>query len=205
MEGEKDQMEAALGELKIAFEAVTVACVHYEPFQGRETDLDVADAFLEQFSVEYITALKKGKRCLKGESDANTGSAMSNNNNFNEVASWLTMPKVSVGTYDGNRFGYPAFIKVFQQSVKGITDDEMKMIQLFDCTKGAVKTAIQPCVFSDNGFEEALNVIKKRFGDAALIIEAILGELQISTPAKTPTELRQLTDELQNGTATIQE
>ena len=112
-------MEAALAEVKVAFNELTKACVDYETFLSKETDLDAADAFLEQCRQDYITVLRKGNHWLKGDSGSNTPTATSSKNDLAEVASLLAMPKLSVATYDGNPVGYPSFIKVFEQSVKG--------------------------------------------------------------------------------------
>ena len=177
-------MKAALGELKAAFDGFNEACVGYEQYLVKETDLDAADAFLEQGRLEYITTLRKGNLWMKGESDDHEASKMTEKSDMSEITSLLAMPKLDVGTYDGNPVGYPAFMKIFEQSVKGISDNE---IRLLDCTTGAAKRAIQPCVFSNSGYAEALGILKKSFGDSALIVEATLGELHVNTPTRTPT------------------
>ena len=131
-EGEINQVKAALGELRAAFDGFSDACVSYEQFLVKETDLDAADAFLEQGRLEYIAALRKGNLWIKGESDEHEASKMTEKNDMSEIASLLAMPKLDVGTYDGNPVGYPAFMKIFKQSVKGISDNEMKLIHLLD-------------------------------------------------------------------------
>ena len=155
----------------------------------KETDLDAADAFLEQGGLEYITALRKGNLWMKGESDDHEASKMTEKNDMSEIALLLVMPKLDVGSYDGNPVGYPTFMKIFEQLVKEISENEMKLIRLLDYTTGAVKRAIQPCIFSNSGYAEALGILKKRFRDSALIVEVTFGEMHVNTPARTPIEL----------------
>ena len=63
-EGDNDQVEAALAELKSAFDELSEACVSYETFLTKEADLDVADAFLEQARGEHITKGTQRRSCL---------------------------------------------------------------------------------------------------------------------------------------------
>ena len=113
----------------------------------------------------------------------------------------LSLPGMEIQKLDGNPLNYYNFNAVFDECVhKPISDCQMKLIRLFQFTTGDANYAIRACVSvgGSEGYSEARDIPKKRFGNDHIVPTTLLNELRDGRNVRTPTDLLKLSDDLGN-------
>ena len=97
------------------------------------------------------------------------------------------MPKLKLPEFRGDPHEWQSFWQSFESSVhnrcyKGI--DKMKFLMM--CLFGEAKDAISDIKLSNENYEIALGILKKRFGDKDVLIESLEADLLQLQPARDP-------------------
>ena len=119
----------------------------------------------------------------------------------------LNAPKVKIDTFTGNPLDYSVFMSVFNWLV-GKTDlsAESELTRLIQCTAGEAKMAIKNCalVVGQVGYDQAIYLLKKRFGNPNLISRSVIDNL-VSGKNVSPKDLAQLADNIQIAYTTLKQ
>jgi hypothetical protein len=89
------------------------------------------------------------------------------------------LPKLIIPPYNGNALAWPKWSGLFWSTVgrSTMTDDE-KMIRLKSSLTGKAETAISNLDYDGRYFQEAWNILKRKFGQAHVLVGAQLEGLQ---------------------------
>ena len=175
-------------------------------------DIEESDSYFFQVQLGYIEALKASKGWLrsisevKAEPEEEAKAAPSAASDAKEFMSMINLPKVELEPFDGDPLQYHTFFAVFKESVDDVLPDgRTKLNRLLQYTCGAAKTAIRSCSLlgGDEGYEQARDILKRRFGNPHVIAEKIISGLKHGKPIKSPSDLQSLSDELTSSQATL--
>ncbi|VDP93970.1 unnamed protein product [Echinostoma caproni] len=84
----------------------------------------------------------------------------------------INLPKRDLVTFEGDPARYWLFMRCFEANVlKSTTDPTIRLSYLVQYCSGEAKRAIESCLILDpeEGFTEALNILRKRFGRPHMI------------------------------------
>ena len=84
-------------------------------------------------------------------------------------------------------------------------DAQVKLTQLLQYTSGRAKSAIKNCSFvgGEQGYQQARNILKERFGNDYLVSQKIQSQLKSGKPIRKSDDLQQLADDLSIASATL--
>jgi len=123
-----------------------------------------------------------------------------------DIVNILNLPKVELEPYDGDPLKYYGFLAIFDENVDSIAHDgRIKLTRLLQYTCGKAKDAIRSCalVGGDEGYKQAREILRKRFGNDHLISAKIIQNFRNNTPVKSAEQLQQLADDLLTGYTTL--
>jgi len=91
----------------------------------------------------------------------------------------LMAPKQDIMKFDGNPQSYQKFWSSFNAATKGITDDHAKLNCLIQNCVGEAREAVEDLIILEpsEGFREAENILRKRYGRPHVIAHAYIEEL----------------------------
>ena len=106
-----------------------------------------------------------------------------------EIAAILTVKQGSL-SYDGAAFEYYNFIIRHKQAVKFINDPRTKLSILLDSLTGRAAMIVGGCsLLGDDGYEEALDLLKDQFGNKEKIFGLIEKDLLEGKQVKSADQL----------------
>jgi len=123
-----------------------------------------------------------------------------------EMLSIMHLPKIEIETFSGDPLRFHSFMAVFNEHVHNHNvSKKLKLARLLQYTEGKARDAIRACAVrdDDSGYEEAREILERRFGNKYLICERIVKNAKCGKPAKSPSELQDLADELTTAFATL--
>ena len=110
-----------------------------------------------------------------------------------------SVPKVDLDKFDGDPLDFQSFMSLFDESIGNkLSDDQMKLTRLLYYVSGPAKAAIKGCalVGGTEGYKQARDILKSRFGNVHLISQRIVNELKCGGSVSKSYEIQQLADEL---------
>jgi hypothetical protein len=117
-------------------------------------------------------------RDTKSENTRNTESErplVKFQDDLSKVVDRLEMPRTEISPFDGNLLMYREFLLNFQETIGNRSvSKEMKLRHLVGLCKGKAYDAIRPCLLMDDGegFQKALDILERRFGNSFTIARA---------------------------------
>ena len=120
----------------------------------------------------------------------------------------LSLPKPSLMEFDGDPMQYHMFKNSFDAVIDSANiSDSAKLNRLFELCKGTAREVILPCALGDpsDGYAEARELLKERFGDSYAISEAFIDKLTSGGPIKQHevSALRRFADEIRSCVRTL--
>ena len=115
---------------------------------------------------------------------------------INDVLTLLNAPKLEIEHFTGDLLDHSVFISMFNESVgKMNLSAESKLTRLIQSTSGEAKMATKNCALLGGqvGYDQALALLKKRFGNSNLIARSVIDYL-ISSKNVSRKDLAQLAD-----------
>ena len=155
-----------------------------------EIENDLANYFSKQCTVYSKVVLEINKsvsaaKDVKPNVNVDAASAISRE----EIAAILTVKQGSL-SYDGAAFEYYNFIIRHKQAVKFIKDPSTKLSILLDSLTGRVAMIVGGCsLLGDDGYEEALDLLKEQFGNKEKIFGLIENDLLEGKQVKSADQL----------------
>ena len=120
----------------------------------------------------------------------------------------LSLSKPFLMEFNGDPMQYHMFFNSFDAVIDSANiSDSAKLNRLFELCKGEAREVILPCALGDptNGYTEARELLKSRFGDEYVISEAFIEKLT-SGPSIKPQEvsaLRKFADNIRSCVRTL--
>ena len=202
----KDKLE----DLKSVFAKFEEAHNVYHDLLKDDNEIDVSDNYFLAAETNYTDVVLKVRAWLKTtdeyvkppDSKPSDGASFQPN-----IGHYINLPSVELEFFEGDPSTYHAFIAVFEECVeKVVADPSARLSRLIRFTKGQAKNAITPCSLlpAKEGYREARRILKKRFGDDNLIMGKMVDSIQNGKTVRSPTDLQELVDELNNCHNTLQ-
>ena len=224
------EMEETLEKLKVAYKEFEAA--HDKYHEGvKEEDEDESERYFRDVQRNYIEAVKPARAWLldkrsqldqkdikeaKSESVPNNATAQQLPNDeeakymlgkhgesFYDLITVMSQPKVELKNFDGNPLEYHCFIVLFEESVKSIKDDSLKLTRLLQYTSDKAYNSILSCVLLADGYKRAREILHERYGNDHQVAEMIVNKIRRGRPVRSAEELQDLADELQNSQRTL--
>ena len=173
------------------FDALQLAHDEYHDTLTEDIAISESERYFEELDNSYSVALQK---CSLHKETATKSCD-------NMLAHVLSLPRMEIQKFDGNPLNYSNFIAVFDECVdKPISDCQTKLMRLFQFTTGDANYAIRACVSvgGSEGYSEARDILKNRFGNDHLVSTTLLNELRDGRNVRTPAGLLKLSDDLRN-------
>ena len=194
------EVKSFLEKVKTAFTEFKSAHFEYHDGLDNENDLTSSEGLFLSIQVIYILIVDDARAWLKKPSGGFKSCSGSNN-----LMTLLNAPKVEIDIFTGNPLDYSVFMSVFNELV-GKTDlsAESKLTRLIQCTASEAKKAIKNCalVGGQVGYDQAIDLLKKRFGNPNLIARSVIDNL-VSGKNVSPKDLAQLADNIQIAYTTL--
>ena len=215
-ENEVSAVRAKMDDVKGAFDALEAAHDTYNDTLDTEAAIEASKAWLAAAYKDYTSRFRAAREWLlsqqgdviKSEKDTKPSGVktVSNDNEPDEVVSdvsefvkLLSIPKAELDKYGGDPAEYQTFISLFDECIGDQdVDDQVKLTRLIFYTTGPAKSAIKNCavVGGSQGYTEAREILKERFGNVHLISQRIIDDLKNGGSATKARELQQLADDL---------
>ena len=215
-ENEVSAVQAKMDNVKGAFDALEAAHDTYNDTLDTEATVEASEAWLAAANKDYMSRFRAAREWLlsqqgdmiKSEKDTKPSGVktVSNDNEPDEVVSdvtefvkLLSIPKTELEKYGGDPGEYQTFISLLDDCIGDQDiDDQVKLTRLIFYTTGPAKSAIKNCavVSGSQGYTEAREILKERFGNVHLISQRIIGDLKNGGSATKARELQQLADDL---------
>ena len=111
----------------------------------------------------------------------------------------ISIPKMELVPFDGRPDAYLPFMCTFNETLgKSRISAQAKLTHLLRYTVGKARLAIEHCsmISNDGGYDEALNILKNRFGDKYMIATSLIDNLRTGRTVHSADELQTLSDKL---------
>ena len=133
-----------------------------------ECDIDTLQTFLNALKISNEQVVKMQKEAFK------------------DLTTAMSMPKPEVMTFNGDPKTYYRFMSSFEAGVKCVKDPQIKLNYLIQQCQGEAKDSIQDCIIMDHqeGFDNALKILKDRYGRPHTVARAYLTQLTEGPPLK---------------------
>ena len=107
--------------------------------------------------------------------------------------SFSRLPKLSLNKFNGDPKGYEQFIQQYESAI-GTADlsNVEKFCYLKSLLGGNAARAIEGLTVNENNYNSALEILKQRFGDRQVVINAHMNEFMGLDPVKNPSDVRRL-------------
>lgn len=214
---EVDEVTTRLESLKTKFKQFEEVHDQYHELLKSENDILASEDYYYAKRKEYVDTVMKVKQWLHSvktapKNEDNRDKSEVKSDNFSEIiqgsiASLVNLPKIELEVFDGDPLKFHSFLAIFDENVHNVvTDGRMRLTRLLQYTTGRAKEAIRSCALQGGaaGYDRARKILLNRFGDDHIIAEHIIKRLKNGKPVKSPTEVRQLADELVDGQATLE-
>ncbi len=206
-EENRDEVSARIKLLTVKYSDFEKAHDAYHDALTEEDEIDESEAYLEDVQSKYIQTLTSAKKWLldteaKPEVKPDIAPAQDLSSDF---ISLINLPKVEIEPFDGNPMNYHSFMALFREHVDNTKlTPSIKLSRLVQYTTGPAKKAILPCVMQgEGGYDEALVILKKRFGSTIQITECLIRGVKTGKSIKTPKDLQTFSDDLNSCQATL--
>ena len=205
------EVKERIPNIKTKFSAFQKA---HDDFHNELTDenlIDESEKYFEDVQENYIVNLTKVKDWLKGQDEVEEKKkeVKKEADKQNLEKSKLETDRLNnfdVEKFDGNPENFHGFFAVFDEHVhQAAVNPSVKLAKLLRFTTKAAYKAIHPCsiVGGNEGYQQARDILKKRFGSDHLVSERLIRNLRYGKPVRTSEELQEIADELGNCRAIL--
>ena len=156
--------------------------------------------FLKQHSVTGQT--ERAENDSRGVFDNQVGS---HGGLSEELATYLSLPKVEIPIFNGDPREYHMFITTFDQVVGNVlSSDQAKLTRLYQYLSGEARPAVKAFaqIGGGAGYAKTRQVIKW-FGSSHLVAQCVIDDLRKGDPASKPREFRALADQVASALQTL--
>lgn len=209
-----EEVRSKFDKIKKVFEEFEEA---HESFHATVTEEDAVDESEEYFykvQKDYVQAITSIKAWLTSEDrkapavGVTPPAVQIKNEDItrSELLGIINMPSVKLDEFDGDPLQYHSFFAIFDERVDRVTTDgRVKLSRLQGACIGDAKKAIRCCslIEGEEGYREARNILKKRFGSEYVISDRIIKNLKQDKPVRTAEEIQQFSDDVCNSYATL--
>ena len=214
-----------LASMKVTFEELEVAHYNYHEFlemydDGSSDDVDKCNDSFQDVTKSYLDEVAKARRFLKqhsvtgqterAENDARgvfENQVGSHGGLSDELATYLSLPKVEIPIFNGDPREHHMFITTFDQVVGNVlSSDQAKLTRLYQYLSGEARSAVKAFaqIGGGAGYAKTRQVLKCRFGSSYyLVAQCVIDDLRKGDPATKSRELRALADELASALQTV--
>ena len=201
-------VEERLDKLKQSFGSLESAHEAYHALLETEEDVGASDNYFYEIENNYTAAFKDAKTFLKSvtrtEVKEDSVKVVKNesapvNMLSPDFMNVMYAPKPEFEKFCGDPLKYHVFISVFEESVKGLSDNKAKLNRLIASTTLKARDAIESFALLADGnqaYDEARKTLLERFGSDNLVCERLIRNIRNGKPVRTPFELQELSDEL---------
>ena len=212
-EDDIEEVKSRFDNIKKTFKEFEQSHERYHETVTEETDIDESEDYFYKMQKEYVRAVTSIKAWLVSDDQqaplikSKVGAKNSENISRSELLGLLNLPSVQLDYFDGDPLQYHSFFAVFDERVDRVTSDcRIKLSRLLQYCTGKAKRAIRFCslIDGDQGYTEARNILKKRFGNQHLIADCIIKNLKSSEPVRSADEIRELSDDICYSYITLQ-
>ena len=213
-EDDASAVRARMPKLKCKFGEFEKAHLKYHDALGDDEDkIEESEEYFSKAHDAYVQSLTSFHKWLKQQpaedSVRKSSDASASSENFvsrSEMMNIMHLPKVEIETFSGDPLRFHSFMAVFDEHVHQHTvSQKLKLARLLQYTDGKARDAIRACAVrdDDSGYDEAREILRRRFGNSYLICECIIKTAKSGKPARSPNELQDLADELTTALATL--
>ena len=136
------------------------------------------------------------------------GNKLNSDSSSGHAKTQAKLPKLTLKKYNGDPLQYQTFWDSFESAVhnNAALDDISKFNYLKGLLEGRASLVVQGLLLTSENYQEAIDLLKKRFGDPQLIITSHMDALLALVPVKENkvSELRQLCDVIEIHTRNLQ-
>ncbi|XP_037932179.1 uncharacterized protein LOC119666974 [Teleopsis dalmanni] len=197
-------------DISVRLEHVERLANKFENTQSTLEELDISefDGMVRfDFDMLYLKVRSKLQHELQVRRTFNSScsttihkSSGENQQDIRSMAHTIRLPELQIPKFDGNYTEWPSFHAIFENLVHNNQElsETEKLQHLFSSVKGAAFDIIRSLSLSDANYAKALELLKKRFDNKPLILQAHVKEIlwarDISNESST--KLRELSDRI---------
>ena len=206
-EQNKEAAHKKLDDLKKSFLSFEIAHESYNALLEHEPDVEASDKYFMDHENLYTNIVGRAMLFFEPKDDAKEevmgpvsqaiDSSLSSTNSH-ELMMLMNMPRQELEKYDGDPTSYHVFISMFEENVKCLEDDKLKLTHLIQSTTGKAHAAINACALmsGDKGYEQARMVLLERFGNDYIVSERMITNIRSGKQLHSPEDIQQLADDL---------
>ncbi len=114
----------------------------------------------------------------------------------NSSANVAKLPKLSLPSFSGNPLEFQSFWETFTASVDSnkSLDDILKFTYLKTALKGHASSAIKGLSLTSANYKEAIEILKKRFGNTQLLINSNMEKIMNMDPVTSSNDVKKIRD-----------
>ena len=182
--------------LKKEFEKFEIAHNDYYENVDDDDEIDKCDVYYDDVQTNFVKMLGLVKSVMISDENVSKESDVA------KLVDILRLPDAHVLTFAGDPTEYHNFIRSFEINVDSRSkDSDKKLTHLLKYTSGPAHSAIKGCILigGDEGYKQALKILKQRFGNAHLVTDRIVQNLRYGNSVRTEAEILQLSDDVSNA------
>ena len=172
-----------------------------------DDDITASEKWFAEAESKYVAGVSSANKWLNCIRDCNVSVVEDNKSDqATGLMDIMQMPKVKIDVFSGDPMDYHSFIAMFDENVDSKkVDAQVKLTRLLQYTSGRAKSAIKYCslVGGEQGYQQARNILKERFGNDYLVSQKIQSQLKSGKPIRKSEDLQQLADDLSIASATL--
>ena len=200
--------EEEIKQVKDRLEKISVAFLRFETSHDEYNELlkdaddgiEASDRWFHDVQNVYVNGVKSARAWLRSQACIpSTPTVPTSFSTPPDLIRLLSIPKVEIDKFDGDPLEYQTFIAIFNEMADSKAEDyQVKLTRLLQYTSGEAKAAIKNCalVGGEEGYTQALGILKKRYGNTHLVSQRIINDLKKGKSVSKAHDLQQLADEL---------
>ena len=218
IEEDISSINSRLSSMKITFEELETS--HYSYVEYLESDSSVSSSDLDQcnewfsdITKSYLDEVTKARLWLRQNGISmqtvnvdSQGTKSQVAGLSEELATHLSLPKISIPTFSGDPREYHLFITTFDQVVGDVlSSDQAKLTRLYQYLAGEAQSSVKSFMLigGATGYAKARSVLKSRFGSSHLVAQSIIDDLRQGKSAIRSKDLRTLADDVTTAHITL--
>ena len=207
------EVESRFQKMKEKFAEFEKVHLEYHETLNAENLIDESDDYFYEVQKSYVDSLKSVKSWLssqkekKPEVNQEVKPQSSEALSREEFMRYMNLPGVTIPKFTGEPLQYHKFFAIFDEQIdRVIKDNRMKLNRLIEYTTGDALDAIENCAidFGEDGYAEAREILKRRFGNEHVISDLIIRNLRYGDPVKDERDLQKLADNVSCCYVTLQ-
>ena len=205
-ERNEERVRTRLDQLKNSFTSFEEAHEAYHTLLENDDQVDISDTYFFDQEKLYTEAVRKAMEFLDSKEEPKevkepvnrANDSILNATGSSEIMMYMNMPRQEIEKYDGDPTKYHIFMSMFEENVKCVKDNKLKLNHLINSMTGRAHDAIKACALmsADMGYEEARKILLERYGNDYLVSERMINDIRNGKQVHTPEGIQTLADEL---------